>query len=314
MPSWTRSSRPAERWWTPPTCTPAGGSEEIIGRWLADRPQDVTDRVVLATKGRFPMADDPNGVGLSARHLTRALDASLQRLGVDADRPLPGARLRPAHPAGGDAPHVRRLHPDRQDPLLRPVELHRLAADEGGPAGQGAEPGGADHPAAAVQPAGPGDRMGDRAGRPGRRPRAAAVVTAGRRLALRQVPAQRTAHRQHPAGRGPGARHGGLRQAQRAADAPGTSSRPCSRSPTAAGSRWPRSRWPGSPTGRPSPRRSSAPGPWPSLTDNLGSAGLRLQVDEVDTLDAASRLPVGDYPYGELGVEQRQRPLAGGRG
>jgi aryl-alcohol dehydrogenase-like predicted oxidoreductase len=39
--------------------------------------------VVLATKGRFGTADDPNGSGLSARHLTRALDASLSRLGVD---------------------------------------------------------------------------------------------------------------------------------------------------------------------------------------------------------------------------------------
>ncbi|WP_249998398.1 aldo/keto reductase [Actinoplanes sp. M2I2] len=62
----------------------AGESERIIGRWLASRPADVTEAVVLATKGRFPMADDPNGAGLSARHLTRALDASLSRLGVDA--------------------------------------------------------------------------------------------------------------------------------------------------------------------------------------------------------------------------------------
>ena len=60
-----------------------GESERIIGRWLADRPADLTDRVVLATKGRFPTGDDPNGGGLSARHLTRALDASLARLGVD---------------------------------------------------------------------------------------------------------------------------------------------------------------------------------------------------------------------------------------
>src|SRR5215472_3715123 len=60
----------------------AGVSEEIIGRWLAARPADVTGRVVLATKGRFPTAGDPNGAGLSARHLTRALDASLRRLGV----------------------------------------------------------------------------------------------------------------------------------------------------------------------------------------------------------------------------------------
>ena len=61
----------------------AGESEQIIGRWFASRPAEVTDAVVLATKGRFPMASDPNGAGLSARHLTRALDASLSRLGVD---------------------------------------------------------------------------------------------------------------------------------------------------------------------------------------------------------------------------------------
>ncbi|MCU1657806.1 MAG: aryl-alcohol dehydrogenase [Pseudonocardiales bacterium] len=60
-----------------------GASEEIIGRWLADRPADVTDPVVLATKGRFPTAADPNGAGLSVRHLGGALDASLRRLGVD---------------------------------------------------------------------------------------------------------------------------------------------------------------------------------------------------------------------------------------
>jgi aryl-alcohol dehydrogenase-like predicted oxidoreductase len=62
----------------------AGVSEEIIGRWFAARPAEVTEPVVLATKGRFPMATDPNGSGLSARHLTRALDASLGRLGVDS--------------------------------------------------------------------------------------------------------------------------------------------------------------------------------------------------------------------------------------
>ena len=60
-----------------------GDSEEIIGRWFAHRPADVTERVVLATKGRFPMGDEPNSLGLSTRHLTRALDASLERLDVD---------------------------------------------------------------------------------------------------------------------------------------------------------------------------------------------------------------------------------------
>jgi aryl-alcohol dehydrogenase-like predicted oxidoreductase len=60
-----------------------GVSEKIIGRWFARRPADVTEPVVLATKGRFATGDDPNGAGLSARHLTRALDASLARLGLD---------------------------------------------------------------------------------------------------------------------------------------------------------------------------------------------------------------------------------------
>jgi aryl-alcohol dehydrogenase-like predicted oxidoreductase len=61
-----------------------GRSEEIIGRWFASRPAGITEPMVLATKGRFPLDDFPNGDGLSARHLTRALDASLRRLGRDA--------------------------------------------------------------------------------------------------------------------------------------------------------------------------------------------------------------------------------------
>jgi aryl-alcohol dehydrogenase-like predicted oxidoreductase len=58
-------------------------SESIIGRWLADRPADVREQVVLASKGRFPTGPGPNDVGLSRRHLARALDASLARLGVE---------------------------------------------------------------------------------------------------------------------------------------------------------------------------------------------------------------------------------------
>jgi len=61
----------------------AGASELIVGRWLASRPAEVRERVVLATKGRFPTGDEPNAVGSSRRHLGRALDASLTRLGVE---------------------------------------------------------------------------------------------------------------------------------------------------------------------------------------------------------------------------------------
>jgi aryl-alcohol dehydrogenase-like predicted oxidoreductase len=61
----------------------AGVSEEIVGRWLADR--GARDSVVLATKARFPVgrSDDPNRQGLSAGYLRRAIDASLGRLGVE---------------------------------------------------------------------------------------------------------------------------------------------------------------------------------------------------------------------------------------
>jgi aryl-alcohol dehydrogenase-like predicted oxidoreductase len=59
-----------------------GESERIIGRWLAAR-SGVRDQVVVATKARFPMGDGLNEVGLSRVRLTRALDASLRRLGVD---------------------------------------------------------------------------------------------------------------------------------------------------------------------------------------------------------------------------------------
>ncbi len=61
-----------------------GESESILGRWLAARPADVRDSVVLATKGRFPMGAGPNDLGLSRRHLSRALDDSLRRLGIEA--------------------------------------------------------------------------------------------------------------------------------------------------------------------------------------------------------------------------------------
>jgi aryl-alcohol dehydrogenase-like predicted oxidoreductase len=59
-----------------------GRSEEIVGRWLAAR-SGATERMVIATKGRFPTDETPNGHGLSRRHLSLALDASLRRLGVE---------------------------------------------------------------------------------------------------------------------------------------------------------------------------------------------------------------------------------------
>ncbi len=58
-----------------------GESERIIGTWLAARGN--RDDVVIATKGRFPMSDDPADRGAGRAWLTRAVDDSLRRLGVD---------------------------------------------------------------------------------------------------------------------------------------------------------------------------------------------------------------------------------------
>ncbi|MGA1813980.1 aldo/keto reductase [Frondihabitans sp. 4ASC-45] len=60
----------------------SGVSETIIGHWLKAHPTEA-EQVVIATKGRFPMGEGPNDLGLSRRHLRTALDASLTRLGVD---------------------------------------------------------------------------------------------------------------------------------------------------------------------------------------------------------------------------------------
>ena len=57
-----------------------GVSEEIVGKALSGGRRD---RVVLATKGRVPMGDDPNEGGAGRRYLVRAVEASLRRLRTD---------------------------------------------------------------------------------------------------------------------------------------------------------------------------------------------------------------------------------------
>lgn len=57
----------------------AGESEQILGRALAGRRDDV----VLATKFYNPMGEDPNRRGASRRWIVRAVEESLARLGTD---------------------------------------------------------------------------------------------------------------------------------------------------------------------------------------------------------------------------------------
>ncbi|MBY5974196.1 aldo/keto reductase [Ferrimonas balearica] len=62
----------------------AGGeTEEIIGRWFADRPRDLTQHAILASKGRYSIRPEINAHGLSRRALHNALNESLQRLQVE---------------------------------------------------------------------------------------------------------------------------------------------------------------------------------------------------------------------------------------
>src|SRR6185503_4654133 len=59
----------------------AGASERFLGKALAGGKRA---NVVLATKAFFPLdAKEPNGRGLSRRHLIDACNASLERLGTD---------------------------------------------------------------------------------------------------------------------------------------------------------------------------------------------------------------------------------------
>jgi len=57
-----------------------GTSETILGEWLKGKPRD---NLVIATKVRGAMGDDPNNVGLSRKHILQAVDESLSRLGLD---------------------------------------------------------------------------------------------------------------------------------------------------------------------------------------------------------------------------------------
>jgi aryl-alcohol dehydrogenase-like predicted oxidoreductase len=59
-----------------------GQSEELVGRFINDR--KLRDRVVLATKFTMNVEKgNPNGGGNGRKHVRRALEASLRRLGTD---------------------------------------------------------------------------------------------------------------------------------------------------------------------------------------------------------------------------------------
>jgi aryl-alcohol dehydrogenase-like predicted oxidoreductase len=56
-----------------------GASEEVLGAAIKGR----RDKVLISTKATFRSGGDPNDVGSSRFHLTRAVEAALKRLGTD---------------------------------------------------------------------------------------------------------------------------------------------------------------------------------------------------------------------------------------
>lgn len=58
-----------------------GVSERIIGEWLKER--KLRDKLVLSTKVFYAIAQGPNDRSLSRRHITQAIEGSLQRLQTD---------------------------------------------------------------------------------------------------------------------------------------------------------------------------------------------------------------------------------------
>ena len=302
---------------TPRTCTRRASARRSSGGWLGEQSDAVRDRVVLATKGRFPMA-------LSRRPAERrravppAPDPRARRVAAPARRrrrrPLPGARLRPVDAAGGDArAFLDDVVPRREDPLRRAVELHRLAADQG--AAGIARALGLAAPVTLqpqynllvreieweIVPAAQANGMGLLPWSP----LGGGWLTGKYRRDERPTGAD-------PARRRPGPRGRGVRPARpRRADLgrrrrrAGRRRRP--RGVDGAGRAGLAGRPAGGHVGRSSGARTSA-----QLDDNLAAAGLHLSAEETARLDAASDPGAADYPYGGPGIEQRSRKLEGG--
>jgi aryl-alcohol dehydrogenase (NADP+) len=288
-----------------------GASETIIGRWLAAHPSEA-EQLVIATKGRFPMGEGVNDLGLSRRHLGRALDASLTRLGVeqidlyqmhawDAHTPIGETLgfLAESVAAGKiayygfsnylgwqltKAVHVAKAHgwpaPVTLQPqynlLVRDIEHEVVPAALD--AGIGLLPW---SPLAGGWLSGKYQRDVDPSGatRLGENPKRGMEAWAARNADPRtwQV----------------------IDAVKRIADARGVSMSQVALAWLAA--------QPAVTSVILGARNTE------QLADNLGAAELELSADELAALSAASSPRVDDYPYGRAGVAQRHRSLTGGR-
>lgn len=287
----------------------AGTSEEIIGRWLKNK--QLRD-LVITTKGRFPMGDGPNHLGLSRKNLREALEASLKRLQVehidlyqmhafDALTPLDETLrfLDDAITSGKigyygfsnflgwqltKAVWTARAH-GYQPPVTLQPQYNLLVRDiehEVVPAALDAEVG-----LLPWSPLGGGwlsgkykkDQMPTGATRLGENPKRG--MEAFEKRNSKDITWQVIGAVDDIA-KARGATMAQVALAWVAAQPAVTS--------VILGARTPE-----------------------QLADNLGAASLTLSPDELATLSAASKPEMSDYPYGEGGINQRHRKLEGGR-
>lgn len=76
----------AEVYPVPPEFRYAGASEEIVGRWMADKPRDalyIATKVAGPGSGWFVAPVRENKTALDRHHILRAVEGSLRRLGTD---------------------------------------------------------------------------------------------------------------------------------------------------------------------------------------------------------------------------------------
>ncbi|XP_059178416.1 1-deoxyxylulose-5-phosphate synthase YajO-like [Physella acuta] len=108
-----------------------GRSEEILGKWLE---RQTRDNFIVATKVRSNMGTEvnPNNIGLSRRHITASIDASLGRLKTDYVDLYQAHCFDDAGPFGGDATHMDDLVRIGKNPIRGRQQLHRLADAEVG--------------------------------------------------------------------------------------------------------------------------------------------------------------------------------------
>lgn len=105
----------------------AGESEEIVGEALRGRRDDI----IVATKSYFSVQDGPvsrprlNSSGSSRRHIVRACEDSLQRLGTDCIDLYQVHRIDYATDIDDTLRGAVRSNASRQDPGDRHVLLHR---------------------------------------------------------------------------------------------------------------------------------------------------------------------------------------------